>query len=310
MGLKTTPHMRKRAPVRKCAYYAPDKTAIHCCGILTLFVCFGVGISNGQINAEDPWKLPFRGFRDSTEGKGPSSTQTGGLGIPPMATTATTSPGARRDIHTLVLTECANYQDWQTIVAAFAWRESGQPGNVTRVVNCPPDRTKSYTQLMMEVMPTFWAREYLYNAKIKDTYAAYNKPGAVVDFLAKAPAQERYAIVLDSDMLLHKPFLPEEFDIKPGWAVGSSGYNYLRGVVNDLAMRHVSNIAPRNDTLAGPVGRRGDQVGGPYFMLMDDLRRVAPLWLSATEEMRQDHEAWKDSGDKAAPGQPVWISEM
>lgn len=32
------------------------------------------------------------------------------------------------------------------------------------------------------------------------------------------------------------------------------------GVANDLAMRHVPEVKPRNDTLAGPFGRRGDQV--------------------------------------------------
>lgn len=254
----------------------------------------------------DPWALPFRGFRDVSEGKGPSSIESSGVGIHGI----TVPQGGRNDIQTLVLTDCAKYQDWQTIVAAFAWRESGQPGNLTRVVNCSPTQTESYSKVMMEVMPTFWARQYAYNANIKDAYAPYNKPGAIVDFLAKAPAKERNVVVLDSDMLLHKPFLPEEFNLTRGWAIGAAGYTYLKGVANDLAMRHVSKIAPRNDSLSGPSGRRGDQVGGPYFMLMDDLRRVAPLWLSTTTEMRQDLEAWKDSGDTAPPGRPVWISEM
>jgi hypothetical protein len=279
--------------------------------ILRLFVELAIflsAIANSADSAPivDPWKLPFRGFRDITEGKGPASIDSGGLGIYPI----TVPHGGRHDIQTLVLTDCAKYQDWQTIVAAFAWRESGQPGNVTRVVNCSPDQSESYGKIMMEVMPTFWARQYGYNPKIKDAYAPYNKPGAVVDFLEKAPAEERYAVVLDSDMLLHKPFLPEEYKLTRGWAIGAAGYTYLKGVANDLAMRHVSSIPPRNDTLSGPPGRRADQVGGPYFMLMDDLRRVAPLWLSTTQEMRQDLDAWKDSGDTAPPGRPVWISEM
>ncbi len=33
------------------------------------------------------------------------------------------------------------------------------------------------------------------------------------------------------------------------------------GVNNELAVRHIPEIGPRNDTLAGPYGRRGDQVG-------------------------------------------------
>ena len=32
------------------------------------------------------------------------------------------------------------------------------------------------------------------------------------------------------------------------------------GVNNDLAMRHIPEVAPKQDTLAGPSGRRSDQV--------------------------------------------------
>ena len=45
-----------------------------------------------------------------------------------------------------------------------------------------------------------------------------------------------------------------------------------------------------NDTVAGRVGRRGDRVGGPYFMHRDDMARVAPLWLNWTRIMRDDRQ--------------------
>lgn len=35
-----------------------------------------------------------------------------------------------------------------------------------------------------------------------------------------------------------------------GWALAAH-YDYLKGVDNDLALRHVPEVAPRNDTLAG-----------------------------------------------------------
>lgn len=125
----------------------------------------------------------------------------------------------------------------------------------------------------------------------------------------------------------------------------------LQGVKNNLAMKHVPWVLPRNDTLAGtpapaqqaagsrkrqtgrppdlqhflrgrlygrmwiqqahcqlphtiysllttnrpttrpsagPKGRRGDQVGGFTLMNVADLRRVAPLWLKYTEDVRFD----------------------
>lgn len=39
---------------------------------------------------------------------------------------------------------------------------------------------------------------------------------------------------------------------------------------------------------AGRVGRRGDMAGGFTLMEREDLRRVAPLWLKYTEDVRED----------------------
>lgn len=44
-------------------------------------------------------------------------------------------------------------------------------------------------------------------------------------------------------------------------------------------------------------------------MHIDDLRKFAPLWLSKTEEVRNDHDHWSTNitGDVYGKG---WISEM
>lgn len=105
----------------------------------------------------------------------------------------------------------------------------------------------------------------------------------------------------------------------------------MQGVNNALALKHVPEVVPREDTLAGPKGRRGDQVLGPArvvcvwthkgaqwprqdetaalqyiasvieqlmkgylqvggFILMHktDLKRMAPLWLKYSEDVRFD----------------------
>jgi hypothetical protein len=48
------------------------------------------------------------------------------------------------------------------------------------------------------------------------------------------------------------------------------------------------------------------------MMQTDQLRKVAPLWLQYTEDVRADPDAWKLSGDAYAtkPGDKPWISEM
>jgi peptidyl serine alpha-galactosyltransferase len=52
-----------------------------------------------------------------------------------------------------------------------------------------------------------------------------------------------------------------------------------------------------------------DKVGGILAMHIDDLRALAPLWLSKTEEVREDRSHWSTNitGDIYGMG---WISEM
>ena len=52
------------------------------------------------------------------------------------------------------------------------------------------------------------------------------------------------------------------------------------GVDNELALRHVPEVEPRMDDVAGPVGRRGDQVGRPIALRgVLDPNRVFNAWL-------------------------------
>jgi hypothetical protein len=45
-----------------------------------------------------------------------------------------------------------------------------------------------------------------------------------------------------------------------GWAYTPYYLDYLEGVHNALALKHVPHVQPRQDTLAGPKGRRADKV--------------------------------------------------
>lgn len=86
--------------------------------------------------------------------------------------------------------------------------------------------------------------QYAYYEPLKDWYAAYNKPGAVVDYFEHNNPKEEWVVVLDSDMLLKTPFVPEELPLERGWAYAAH-YDYLVGVNNQLALRHVPEVPPR-----------------------------------------------------------------
>ncbi|GFH05540.1 ShKT domain-containing protein, partial [Haematococcus lacustris] len=112
-------------------------------------------------------------------------------------------------------------------------------------------------------------------------------------------------------MVLRKPFLVEDMHPSRGNAVGAR-YTYMIGVANELADRHIPEVPKRNDTRAGPYGRRADQVGGFFFVHKDDLKRMSKGWLKYTEDVRADDQAYRLSGDVYAihPGDKPWISEM
>lgn len=74
-------------------------------------------------------------------------------------------------------------------------------------------------------------------------------------------------------------------------------YRYLIGCDNILAKLHTEHP------------ELCDKVGGLLAMHIDDLRALAPMWLSKTEEVREDRAHWATNitGDIYAKG---WISEM
>lgn len=71
--------------------------------------------------------------------------------------------------------------------------------------------------------------------------------------------EEEFILVIDADMIMRTPFNPVTLGAKPGTAI-SAFFGYMKGVSNELALKHVPQVVPRNDSLAGPPGRRGDQV--------------------------------------------------
>lgn len=215
------------------------------------------------------------------------------------------------DVHVVFLTDCTSYSDWQTLGMVYSWRESGQPGPLTKVMCCTKEEAAAYKKDMLGVVKTHVAPSFAVHPRTGDAYAAYNKPEAVIDWLEHVTPKEDWIVVLDSDMVLRRPFLPADFNLSRGWAVGAK-YDYMIGVNNELADRHIPEIPKRNDTLAGPAGRRSDRVGGFFFVHRDDLKAMSHLWLKYTEDVRADPEAWRLTGDvySKKPGDKPWISEM
>ena len=53
--------------------------------------------------------------------------------------------------------------------------------------------------------------------------------------------QEDFILVIDADMIMRQPFDPVALGAGPGWAI-SAYFTYMKGVNNELAMRHVPQV--------------------------------------------------------------------
>ncbi|PON95258.1 peptidyl serine alpha-galactosyltransferase [Trema orientale] len=199
-------------------------------------------------------------------------------------------------IHTLFSVECQNYFDWQTVGLVHSFKKARQPGPITRLLSCTDEEKKKYKG--MNLAPTFEVPSMSRHPKTGDWYPAINKPAGVVHWLKHSPDAQNvdWVVILDADMIIRGPIIPWEIGAEKGRPVAAY-YGYLIGCDNALAALHT-----KHPELC-------DKVGGLLAMHIDDLRKLAPLWLSKTEEVREDRAHWGTNltGDIYGKG---WISEM
>ncbi|XP_072970776.1 peptidyl serine alpha-galactosyltransferase [Typha angustifolia] len=199
-------------------------------------------------------------------------------------------------IHTLFSVECQDYFDWQTVGLVHSYRKARQPGPITRLLSCTDEERRHYRG--MDLAPTFEVPSMSRHPRTGDWYPAINKPAGVVHWLkhSKDAKNVDWVVILDADMIIRGPIIPWELGAEKGRPVAAF-YGYLRGCNNILARLHT-----RHPELC-------DKVGGLLAMHIDDLRALAPLWLSKTEEVREDRAHWGTNitGDIYGQG---WISEM
>ncbi|KAL7105501.1 hypothetical protein ACP275_07G049500 [Erythranthe tilingii] len=199
-------------------------------------------------------------------------------------------------IHTLFSVECQNYFDWQTVGLVHSFRKAHQPGPITRLLSCTDEQRKNYAG--MDLAPTLEVPSMSLHPKTGDWYPAINKPAGIVHWLKHSKDAENvdWVVILDADMIIRGPIIPWELGAEKGKPVAAY-YGYLVGCDNILAKLHTKHP------------EICDKVGGLLAMHIDDLRALAPMWLSKTEEVRADKDHWPTNytGDIYGMG---WISEM
>ena len=129
-------------------------------------------------------------------------------------------------ILTLVPTECGRYFTWQSIGIFYSHRKIGQAGKIVRVACCTDDQQLQFADIL-QVVATHVAPSYTYHPKTGDPYSAYNKPLAVIDYMARNKVEEEYILVIDADMIFVQRFVPDSLGVRPGWA-SSAFFGYMQ----------------------------------------------------------------------------------
>ncbi|BDA49070.1 Peptidyl serine alpha-galactosyltransferase [Coccomyxa sp. Obi] len=221
------------------------------------------------------------------------------------------SPRQIAQVHTVITGGCSKYFDWQILGFAYSFRRAGQLGPLTRLLPCTKEELKSHTPIEIKGVTTYVAPSFAKDSEHNDSYPPYNKPGAITHWLRFAEPEEPYILIMDSDIIMRRPYVPDELKVRPGWA-SAPYYDFLRGAANELAQTHLQGVQARDDTNLGPKGRLADMAGAPYFITKEDLKMVAPMWSTFATKVRNDPKAWNLTGDihTSEPGSKPWIAEM
>ena len=212
--------------------------------------------------------------------------------------------------HTVFSSECTSFFDWQATGLFYSHAQVLQPGYVTRLMAC--DHPHGYVG--NDIGPTHVHPNYgsPKNNRVHDHYSPYNKPFALAHWLGNNPdpPKEEYILIVEPDTIFRKPVdCHRDLGVRPG-VVASSPYSYLEGAENGMASQFVS-----------PEGAgRVDRVGGFLCMHLDDLKKVVPLWVNLTVQVRKHPERyWRiddvgtdyETGDQfVSRGHAPYISDM
>ena len=145
-------------------------------------------------------------------------------------------------LHTAVPTECGSYFVWQSIGLVYSHRKIKQPGQLTRIVSCTPEEWEAMSTESREFVQTHVAPNYAVHPRTGDKYPAYNKPMAVIDWLAKTDVKEDYVLIIDADMIMRRPIVPD-----PSSPLATSAFfGYMIGVNNELAVKVRLSMSERS----------------------------------------------------------------
>jgi len=202
----------------------------------------------------------------------------------------------KRSVHVVYNAEAGHYMRWQALYMDHWFKQVDWPNaKLTRLLTgygCDDLCDEPFN------IATHVAPPYNYT---RDHYKPYNKPLAIMHWLAEAKPTEDVIIVLDPDCLINRPIDFQELVRKNEPIAQKAFFTFTEGSVD-------KQIIDRYQALTGKFCEFPEPLAVPYIMLREDMIRIAPLWLKWTEVVRSDADGWEPEWADM-PGVP-WIAEM
>lgn len=181
-------------------------------------------------------------------------------------------------LHVIFSAECTHFFDWQSVALVHSYKafSMSNTSRITRLLACSSAQQESY--IHDELYGETFIHRNLRDDPLVDEkgYPSYNKPYSAMAWLeTQSTDRDAYVLMMDSDMVFRSAVDPYELGCRKGIVV-SAEYSYLVGTSNSFATRFVSA-----DTIPYLA-----QVGGFHIFHMEDLRRIAPMWLEYTKRVR------------------------
>jgi len=209
-------------------------------------------------------------------------------------------------LHTVFSVQPSKYFEWQVRYMAYHFNKSKQEGPLTRLLS------GNHADHISPQVDTWVAPPYRHLHF--DPYVPYNKPTAIIHWLRHSGVRSEYVIVVDPDCIFLRPLVTRAKDgdgvvvhlgsgrdvaVSKGKPFGQKGYmDWTKGGPFESLTKHYCPGCDKVDALAVPI-----------VIHREDLEKIAPLWLSITEQIRADKATWNKEWN-AATFALSWTAEM
>ena len=202
--------------------------------------------------------------------------------------------------HVAYSAESSGYFGYQAYAHLHAFQTTGQQTTprtgYTRLLTAHEDDDLATSR--GGAIPTFAFPRDPYSHQ----YSPFNKPHIVAGWMADVTSgpKEEVIVLIDPDNWLTATLAPIAAKVRVGSAVAAPAFFDRNPLVTELFRAHICSkscdVVP-------------DTVAVPYFVHREDLKRIAPLWVTLTKKVRALFQQ-PALAKKYSSLQPGWCSEM